>query len=292
MRHQSSTDRLIGRLASRCHGVVTRAQLLAEGVTVGEIRHRLGTGALLTQHPGVYRVGHEAPSTEATYAAAVLACGDGAVLSGRAAAHLLSLIRGEPPPEVTCPRLKRIDGVETRRARLDPLDISRFRGIPITTVPRTLTDIAAGLCAEDLGRACHEAQVRHRTRPAQIEAVLARRPRAPGRRKLGRIVSGDEPILLSRLERRFRALLRDNGLPLPATNQKVDGRYVDCRWETPPLTVELDGYRFHSSRHAWEQDRRRERDARARGDEFRRYTYGDVYEDPQPMLTELRLLLA
>jgi hypothetical protein len=53
-----------------------------------------------------------------------------------------------------------------------------------------------------------------------------------------------------------------------------------------------DGYRFHNSRYSWEQDRRREREARARGDEFRRYSYGDVMEDPQFMLAELRVLLA
>jgi hypothetical protein len=67
---------------------------------------------------------------------------------------------------------------------------------------------------------------------------------------------------------------------------------VDCRWPARALTVELDSYRFHSSRHAWEQDRRREREARARGDEFRRYTYGDVLENPQPMMAELRPLLS
>jgi very-short-patch-repair endonuclease len=66
---------------------------------------------------------------------------------------------------------------------------------------------------------------------------------------------------------------------------------VDCRWPEQRLTVELDGYRFHNSRHSWEKDRRREREARARGDEFRRYTYGDVMEDPRFMLAELRVLL-
>ena len=63
---------------------------------------------------------------------------------------------------------------------------------------------------------------------------------------------------------------------------------MDCRWPEHRLTVELDGYRFHNSRHSWEQDRLREREARARGDEFRRYTYRDVLEDPSLMLRELR----
>ena len=69
------------------------------------------------------------------------------------------------------------------------------------------------------------------------------------------------------------------------------GRRVDCRWPRHRLTVELDGYRFHNSRYSWEQDRRREREARARGDDFRRYTYGDVLENQAPMLAELRSAL-
>ncbi len=67
---------------------------------------------------------------------------------------------------------------------------------------------------------------------------------------------------------------------------------VDCRWTDPPLTVELDGYRYHRSRHAWEQDRRRERDARARGDDFRRYTWSDVFEYPGQMVAELRAVIS
>jgi len=87
-------------------------------------------------------------------------------------------------------------------------------------------------------------------------------------------------------------MLRDGGLPLPQTNCRAGSRRVDCRWPSHRLTVELDSYTFHNSRHAWEQDRRREREAYARGDAFRRYTYGDVSEDPAPMLAELHSLLA
>ena len=87
--------------------------------------------------------------------------------------------------------------------------------------------------------------------------------------------------------------LRDARLPAPdVTNRPAGTRRVDCRWNDPPLTVELDGYRYHRSRHAWEQDRRRDREAYARGDEIRRYTYGDVVERPRDMLAELRALLA
>jgi very-short-patch-repair endonuclease len=98
-------------------------------------------------------------------------------------------------------------------------------------------------------------------------------------------------VTLSELERRFLELLCMQALPLPETNKRANGRRVDCCWPDHRLTVELDSYRYHHSRHAWEQDRRREREAHARGDDFRRYTYGDVVECPRLMLAELRELL-
>jgi hypothetical protein len=74
-------------------------------------------------------------------------------------------------------------------------------------------------------------------------------------------------------------------------NRDAGGRRIDCRWPEHRLTVEIDSYRYHSSRHAWEQDRRREREAYFCGDDFRRYTYDDVFHRPKLMLRELRALL-
>jgi hypothetical protein len=283
-----TVEQELARLASGAHGVVTRPQLLQAGVSDDEIRWRLRRGDLIRVHRGVYRVGHRAPSTEARYLAAVLAAGEGALLCGHAAAHLLGLLRGAPPPpEVTTRTERRIEGVTTHRSRLlDARDATDARGIPVTTVPRTLVDVAAELSANALARACHEAGVRYGTTPAVVEAVLARRPSTPGAKKLRKIIHGDVQVTLSKLEARFLELLRNAGLPLPVTNKPASGRRVDCRWPEHRLTVELDGYRFHNSRRSWEQDRRREREARARGDDFRRYTWGDV-EDPKLMLLEL-----
>jgi hypothetical protein len=291
MRHQSTTvDAVLADLAGRSHGVVTRAQLLAAGITPAEIRRRMRRGALIRVHPGVYRVGHRARSVEATFLAAVWACGDGAVLSGRAAAYLWGLVKGPAPaPEVTTPVKRSVQGVATRRSR--HIEATTRRGIPITTVPRTLVDLASHLPLDALARACHEAGVLHDTTPKQVEAVLARRPRTKGAAKLRSILTGDVHVTLSELERQFLQRLKTADLPLPKTNRPAHGRRVDCRWPERRLTVELDSYRYHHSRHAWEQDRRREREARARGDEFRRYTYGDVLESPRLMLAELSALL-
>ena len=288
-----TVERELARIASGQHGIVTRAQLLQVGITRHEITRRLRKGLLIREYRGVYRVGHRAPSTEARYLAAVFACGKGALLSGRAAAHLLGLVKGAaPPPEVTTPTERRIDGIRTRRSpQICRRDRSVFRGIPVTSVARILVDLAALLAPGALARAVHEAEIGHRTTPDEVEALLARCPNVPGAGELRRVLRGDTPVTLSALERRFLALLSENRLPLPQTNRRVGGHRVDCRWPERHLTVELDSYRYHHSRHAWEQDRRREREARARGDEFRRYTYGDVVESPRLMLRELSELL-
>lgn len=225
--------------------------------------------------------------------AAVKACGDRAVLCGRAAAHLWRLIKGRPPqPEVLAPVKRFASGVVAHRSgTIDRSDLADWRGIPVTTVPRTLVDLASSLPEPALARACHEAGVLYRTTPRQVDAVLARLPNARGRATLERVLRGEVRVTLSRLEARFLKRLEDAGLPLPITNRVASGRRVDCRWPEFDLTVELDSYRYHHSRHAWEQDRRRERQARARGDEFRRYTWQDVSEEPHFMLTELRALL-
>jgi very-short-patch-repair endonuclease len=241
----------------------------------------------------VYRVGHRAPSVPATYLAAVFAAGQGAVLCGLAAAYLWGLIRGKPPQaDVLATSKRHVQGVKTRRSRqLHPAEVTSFNAIPVTTVARTLVDLAAELNEDELARACHEAGVRYRTTPSDVEAVLARRPNAVGARRLRSVIHGDVHVTLSALERRFLDELRRDGLDLPITNRPAGGRRVDCRWPDHRLTVELDGYRFHNSRHSWERDRRREREARARGDDFRRYTYADVFENPAPMLQEIRATL-
>jgi hypothetical protein len=248
---------------------------------------------LIVEFRGVYRAGHRAQSVEARYMAAVKACGKGAVLSGLAAAYLVGLVKGPAPrPEVTAPTERRVKGVRTRRRRIHDRDKGVWRGIPVTTVPRTLVELASLLSLPALARACHEAGVRHRTTPVQVERALARTPRAKGAATLRRVLRGDVHLTLSKLERRFLKLLREHGLPLPTTNKRAGSKRVDCRWPEHHLTVELDSYTFHNSRHAWEQDRRREREAHARGDQLRRFTWGDVEERPPPIVTELRALLA
>ena len=288
-----TAEEVIARMGSLAHGVVTRTELLDAGVTATMIRDRVRKGALIPQYRGVYRVGHRAPSLEAAYMAAVKACGDGAALCGAAAGYLLRVLKSPiPPPEVLTAAEKRMPFRTTATRHLDPRDVTKAFGIPVTTVPRTLVDLAAALDDEALARACHEAGVLYRTTPRQVEAVLERRPNSRGAATLRAVIGGDVKVVLSKLEKRFLELLIEAGLPLPVTNRIASGRRVDCRWPDHKLTVELDSFRFHNSRRSWEQTFEREREARRRGDEFRRYSYADVFEGPSYMLGELRGLLA
>ena len=235
--------RTLAELAGSTHGVVTRAQLVAAGFTVAQIKTWVRSGALLREYRAVYRVGHRAPSVEARYLAAVWACGSGALLSGRAAGHLLGIIAAPPSmPEVTAPTERRVTGIRAHRSR-SPLVGIVWRGVPVTSPARTLVDLSSVLAVSDLARACHEAGIRHGTAPGAVEVILAQRPTSPGATHLRRVLRGDEHVSLSALERRFLALMRHERLPLPVTNRPAGGRYVDCRWVGKRLTVELDGYR-------------------------------------------------
>jgi hypothetical protein len=294
MRGQVRTnDRKLALIAGRAHGVASRAELLAVGLSGDQIDRRIAAGSLIVAYRGIYLVGHRPPTAAARYMAAVKACGAGALLSGMAAAWIWDLVRGPAPsPEVTTSTERRVPGITTkRRRRMSPKDSTQRQGIPVTTVPTTLIAISSLLSFDELAKAVHEADVRHKVTGPHIERALERHPKAKSRSRLLAISTGDAQIVLSRLERHFLTLLRRHRLPLPETNRPYGAGYVDCRWPAHRLTVELDSYRFHRTRRAWEQDRQRERDARARGDEFRRYTWRDVVEFPAPTVAELASLL-
>ena len=218
-----SVEERLAFIARESHGVVSRRELLAAGATEAQIKRRLRRGSLIRVYPGVYRVGHAAPSIEATYAAAVKACGDHALLAGRAAGRLHRLFRGSPPPEVIASTSRRVwRGVRTRRTPICPADATTHRGIPITTVPRTIVDLAAVLSPPNLARAGHEAAVDPPVEPAEIEAVLSRRHNWPGCRELRAVLWGDVPVTLSPSSPRSSSAC--GGRPSPAPYQRAHRR--------------------------------------------------------------------
>ena len=264
--------------------------MLALGAKKWHIEQWLEDGRLHRVHHGVYSIGHPGRSVDGAYMASVLACGAGAVLSCAAATFKLRLLpaRRPPPPEVTVPTTagRKRPGIVVHRVKvLHDLDRSIYDDIPITTVPRTLLDIAPRLTLAQLTRACHEGWVRHNTRPEWIEACIERNPGKPGAKKLRAALGSD--ATLSVLEDGFLALLRRHGIPRPRTNIDVAGDKVDCHWPDLGLTVELLSYRFHASRHAFEADV-----ARRRRSNHVAFTRGDVFEREAQTIAELRAVYA
>lgn len=273
-------------------GRVAWSQLVAAGIDRHTIQRWLRDGRLYAVHHGVYAVGHTAASVEADYMAAVLAGGPGAVLSHRAAARVLRLLRRAaaptPPPEITVPGTagRRRPGIVIHRVRaLAAHETIIVDGIPVTAVPRVLLDLAPLTAADELARLCHEAWIHHRTTPAQVESCIARYPHKKGAAKL-RLALGSD-VTLSRLESGFVRLLARHELPPPRTNVVRRGDRVDCHWPLHGLTVELLSYGFHASRHAFERDV-----ARRRRSNHVAYTYGDVFERSAATIADLRTRLA
>jgi very-short-patch-repair endonuclease len=286
-------DRLIARLAASQHGVVSRAQLVAAGVRRAAIHHRLAGGRLHPLHRGVYLVGHPVPPPLAREIAALLACGAAAVLSHLSAAYLWKLLpqcpaavhvtlasgRGRSRPGLTIHSTSSLAQDERRT----------LRGLPLTAPARTLIDLAEMLPAHELEAAVAEAQRRGLVREAELRRQVARHPRRHGVPSLRALLDrGDGPAFTrSEAERRLLTLVRAGGLPAPETNVRI-GRYeVDFVWRDSALIVEVDGYRFHSGRDAFERDRRRDAELQALGYRVMRVTWRQLVDEPEAVLVRL-----
>lgn len=297
-------DARIRDLASRQHGVVARSQLLQEGVPAHRIDYRLRCGRLHPLYRGVYRVGPvDAPRTRIM--AAVLACGDGAVVSHRSAAELWGLVAapsGRAPIDVTIRRNCRGPGggrqgagvCVHRVARLLEDEVTRLGGLPITTAARTLVDLASSVRGRDLERAVAEANREHLADVDAIERVLARHPRSPGRARLRSLLGGDggPAFTRSEAEARFLALIRKARLLVPEANVVIRGCEVDFLWRVERLIVEVDGFRFHSLPEAFERDRSRDIMLTAAGYRVIRVTWRQLTREPEALLAQVAQTLA
>jgi hypothetical protein len=213
----------IRRIAERQHGNATRAQLEAVGLTRNEIDERREQGWLIRRHTGVYAVGHVPQSRESRWLAAVLALGDGAVLSHVAAGAHWRMLPGTAVIEVIVPTTaghRRRDGIVVHRQQLPGAHATVHRGIPVTTPIRTLLDLASVLSLSALARAFEQAQVNLHVPPAPLAAEVISRPRQRGNAKLRRILVGavDPADVRSVLELRFLRLCAAYGIPRPEVN--------------------------------------------------------------------------
>jgi len=285
-------DWMIATLATMQYGVVSRQQLLAAGIGPGAIETRLKQHRLHPLHRGVYAVGHAALVPLAREMAAVLACGPGALLSHWSAAWLLGLIEVvRELIDVTVPTSNRKrPGLRVHVSRsLTPDDTRRHRGIPVTAPERTLLDLAEQATERELERILDQAITENLTTRATLVAAVERWQGHRGTKNLRALLARDhEPALTrSEAEERLLALIRDAALPDPSMNQYV-GRYmVDAVWPQRRLAVEVDGYRYHSSRGAFERDRRRDAELTAAGYRVIRVTWRQLVEEPLAVVARL-----
>ncbi len=257
----------ITSFASRQHGIVARRQLLAAGIGASAIQYRVRQGRLRPLHRGVYQVG-PVPSPHAHEMAAVLACGPTAIVSHRSAAVLWDMLpnvgvrRGRTPTVdiiVTAGSRER-PGVRARSIQtLQPEEVTRRKGIPITTPARTIYDLASTATPRGMERAYAEALERKLTTPGKVRAILRDHPHRPGTLRLRALLDRGKPRRTrSEAEERFLALVRKAQLPKPAVNRVISGYEVDFLWRKARLVVEVDGFAYHSSQRAFEGDRRRD----------------------------------
>ena len=292
-----SADRRIAALASRQHGVVSGAQLRAEGLSKHAIQRRLAAGRLHRVRRGVYALGHLALTRRSRALAAVLACGSGALLSHRAAGGLWGFVGGSSALEVTVPgeRKPGPDVLVHRSRAIHPDDRAVIEAVPVTSVARTLVDLAEVLSERRLADAVHEAEVLRLFDLRRVEQALARVAGRAGRHALGRVLSAyqdEPPFTRNEAERLFLELCASHRLPAPQVNTLVASYEVDFIWPQARLAVELDGGATHLTRRAFREDRRRDRRLAALGIQVLRVTWADLAGDAATLSAELAAIMA
>lgn len=294
------TDARIAELATRQHGVVARKQMLGRGVSAEAIDVRREAGRLHPLFPGVYSVGHRVVSRRGQWMGAVLSAGAGAVLSHRSAAALWGIRadRGEWI-HVTTPHKSRSRGRIRRHRSLLPGDETTVvDGIPVTTVPRTILDLAGEARPEAVEAAVREAERLRLYDALSLPDLLERHPRRRGARAvrvaLARLEESGGDID-SPLEERFLRFVDRHCLPRPRFNVwlEVGGRRyrVDCLWPEQRQVVELDGWEGHRTRHAFREDRARDRRLRAAGYGVTRITWSQLDDEPEEIAGDLCRLI-
>jgi very-short-patch-repair endonuclease len=278
-------------IAARQHGIVARPQLLAAGLDGSAIDRALRAGRLHRVHRGVYAaVAPELLTEEGHLVAALLAAGEGALLSHGTAAWRWRIIPAPPSViELAVPgaRVGPAEVAVFQARNLRPGDSTHNGRFPTTTVPRTLLDLATRYDRRALLRALAEAEFQHDLRPADVERTLRRGH--PGSANLRAALNEHAPghgEMKSRLERRFRELLIRHGVELPERNQEVGPWTVDCLWRAQRVIVELDGGQ-HDRPHQADIDRERDLWLRRHGYILRRYGKRQIETQPDDVIADL-----
>jgi very-short-patch-repair endonuclease len=274
---------VVRALAARQHGVVTGAQMRAAGWSQRVIELRAATGRLIRLHRGVYLVGPTALPYTAEMAA-LLTCGfERSGLSRHTAGALWGL---RPKPAIvhvsTTANVRPRAGVKVHRVA--ELDATTHHGLRVTTPTRTLLDLANVLRPRELEWAINEALVQGLTTHAQLTAALPSRS--------SRALIAEPTLTRSEAEERLKDLIRRAGLPRARTNVEIGPWEVDALWPEQRLVVEMDSYAFHSTRAAFERDRRKDAALVAQGYRVIRVTWRRLLYEAEAMIAELAVALA
>jgi hypothetical protein len=285
MREEIDTrDLAVARIAARQHGVISVERLHGVGVDKSAISRRVKRGRLHRIHRGVYAVGHRSLSPHGRFMAAVLACGDGAVISHTSAAVLWELLKPiDGPVHVTVPSTSgrsRRSGIHLHRCpSLKPLQepspspsysqqeggrggrllATHRHNIPVTTVSRTLEDLnASSLLPSHL--------IRRATRQAELKGY--------------RLEHIESDRTRSDLETLFLAICRRYAIPRPEVNVKLGRWTVDFLWRAERVVVETDFFTYHRGSVAFEDDHARDLDLRSAGYTVLRYDDTQLENEP------------
>jgi very-short-patch-repair endonuclease len=289
-------------LAERQHGVVGRGQLLRLGLTGEAIEVRIRAGRLHPVQAGVYAVGHRAIKREGRWMAAVLVSGPAAVLSHFSAAALWGIQpNSRSRIDVITPHRSRSWATISRHVIALPADERTVEdGIPVTTAPRTVFDLAATSPVDQVESAIRQAEYLRLHDQLSLLDLASRYPGRRGVRRVREALARIERLpagrTRSRLEERFLPFLRRYGLPRPRLNDWItvgEKRFqVDCHWLGTGQIVELDSWEAHGTRSSFREDRARDRTLRTAGFDVTRISWAQLDDEPEAIASDLRKLLS
>lgn len=287
-------DSAIAAVAARQHGLITREQLMRAGVGRRGVELRLRRGTLHRVHRGVYLVGHAVPPLHAPHFAAVLACGERAVLSHRSALVAWDVLKpedGDVDVTVAGRKPSHRRGIRVHQTRDAPPQ-SRRHGIPVTSAARTLLDFAEQGETREVERAFYEALAQRRTSLPQLRKLLDDSPGRKGAPLLRALLDqyGTPTVTRHAAEDILFALIRKGKLPAPERNVRVGGHELDFFWRTERVNAELDGYQWHRYRN--ERDQVRDAKLAAKGIRVTRISWRILTTEPEAVLVRLAQALS
>jgi hypothetical protein len=289
---QEERETRIVEIGRRQHGVVSRRQLLELGVGASAIGRRCASGRLRVVHDGIYAFGPQPLSERGRIIAALLAIGPDPLLSHHSSAARQDLLAAPSVVHVSISTRvhRRLVGVVVHRPRrIDPEDRIRVDGLPMTSVPRTVLDLAEFLPAHRLATVVDAADRNGVFDFVAIEGAMRRYRGHRGVKRLRGIIGSyvSTPRANEGIERKFQLLLHEFGLPIPELNVLVEGLIVDCWWPNARFVVELDSREWHRTWRAHERDRKSDAALLRAGIRSLRITHHRIRHEPQEVARDI-----